>query len=296
MKHIQTLVVLVLSIFCAKLTEAQETKFTLGGYTQVEYGTDNPAINENSLHLGDIQTTIRPILIWEKGDFKFYFESDFSGVAIDNSNWLKEAWVGYKPNDSLSMRAGRIPRTTIILTPPPASLPLVRYPRVPENIYGWGAQITKKWSNFTLMWDVTTDSDVSFQNQGAFDGIESSLRLQYNLTKNWFIAGSVAYDFDNSDTFGAVNLGYTSDKWNLNAVAYAKDNVQGGFVMATYRVCKPFEVHGGIDVQNKNGSNQVLGTRFFFGERSNTDLTVDYIHSDFKEDEHTLAVRLRYRF
>lgn len=204
--------------------------------------------------------------------------------------------MGYQFDETLSLRIGRIPRSVIILTPHPKNLPLVRFPRVPENIFGWGAQAVKTWGDWSARWDVTTDTDQSFQNPNSFDGLESSLRLQYDFADGWFLAGSLAHDLNDYQTFYALNLGYASEKWGLNAVTYTKESTRGGFVMVTYRLSELVELHGGVDAQYKSGSNQVLGARFFLGDDGKTDLTIDYIHSNFKADEHAVGIRLRRRF
>ncbi len=280
-------------LFCKAAPGNNKFKFDIDGFVSLDYGSDQSMIARNHIHLDELRMTFRPIMSLESGKFRFQVEADFAAADVEDANWLKEAWVKYHVSDSLSFRTGRIPTTTIMLTPPPRFLQTARQFRVPFGIFGGGAQMHKKWDKFTFAWDVTTDTDLSFQSH--FEGFETSLRLKYQIDECWWIAGNFAYDFTDDHGLGALSVGYQKDKLGLSLVGYTTEEIHGAYCLAAYRIAKPFEIHAGLDWQSEKGLIKTAGIRWLLSEK--TDLALDWIFDESKSDEDDiLAARLRHRF
>jgi hypothetical protein len=297
----QKILALLVSISCTTSVVAQE-KFTLDGFVSAEYGTDITP-NPDALHFGEVCTTMRPIIKIEKGSWFFTFEPSLSLIHVEDSNWLLQAMLGYKVSDDLTIQFGRIMTSSIYLTPAGRFNPLVRCPRVPIGVYGYGVQIVKTWGDFKLITDFTADTGVSFQNPGSDQGFETSSRLSYAFNENWSLAGDVIYDFTTERLAGGFDAEYKNGPFDVRLVGYAKSDQDAGetfgsYVIATYRINELLEVHAGLDIQSEKGSSQTIGGRVFFFDDKKTDLAVDYIHGsdEFGFKESTVALRLRKRF
>ncbi|MEI6553378.1 MAG: hypothetical protein WCO09_02320 [bacterium] len=187
------LLALFASIFCVTTTVAQEVKLTLGGFASFDYGTDQPVFSPDRLHYREISTTCRPIVTMNYGQWVSTFEANFSDVVIEDCNWLRQAWVGYRFPDNLTISAGRIVTTNVYLVPTGADNPIARCPRYPIGFYAWGAQLKKRWDNFTLIADVTGDSTTPFQNKASWQGVESSVRMTYAFNPTWNLSFSTSH-------------------------------------------------------------------------------------------------------
>ncbi len=258
--------------------------FTLDGHTEAYAGTDNPYINEDGLHCGDFSTMVRPMLKFDSKTWIAVFEPNISIIGIDNSNWLLQAAAGYKITGDTSVLVGRIMTPEIFLTTPARFNPLVRSPRFPSGVYGWGVQVKKESEKWSLMWGATTDTTISFQDEDSFDGLETSMRLSYIIDEKWSLAGNYSYDFANFDSFAGIDIGFKNGPFTLRVVGYDKWNspkdVVGAYTTAAYLLTPLVELHAGLDIQDGNGWSQTVGTRVFLTDDKKLDFRLDYIYAD----------------
>ena len=284
-------------------------KLTLDGHMEVFAGTDNPYINDNSIHFGDLATMIRPMLKVDSKTWIAVFEPNISIIGIDNSNWLLQAAVGYKITSDLSVLVGRIMTPDIFRTPPARFNPLVRCPRFPYGVYGWGVQVKMEEEKWSFICDLTSDTNISFQDENSLDGLETSLGLSYAFDENWSLAGSYSYDFANFDSFAGIDFGYKEGPFTLRVVGYDNWNgpkdVVGAYTIATYLLTPHLEVHAGLDIQDGNGWSQTIGTRIFLTkDDKKADFRLDYIHKNRFDSQskgsspnaHDVVAAMRKRF
>ena len=310
MKAISKLALVILALTSATansqttLYDKDGTKLVLDGHMEMMFGTDNPVINPDSIHFGSVGTMIRPIFRLNSDPLFAVLEPNISNIGVNNSNWLLQAAVGYKFTPDFSILAGRIMTSNIMLTPPARFNPLVRCPRFPMGVYGYGIQISDKLSEqLSLLWDFTTNTASSFQDQDRFDGLETSLRLAYNFNKEWSLAGNASYDFRYNDSFFGLDAEYKKGPLDIRLVGYDKErkngsDILGAYLIGSYLLTSWLEADCGLDVQQQRGISETIGLRIFFTEDKKTDLRLDYIHSSesFGPYENSLVLGLRKRF
>ncbi len=294
MKKMSAMLVALLGM--VSIVVASDFEVKLDGHVSADFATDQDSFPNNSLHAGNVGFDLWPILTIKKDEFSFVLGANLTDIAIEDCNWLKNAFVQFSPTDNWDFKLGRISTTGIMLTQPLRFLETVRYQHCPIGIYSYGLQVVNHSGKWTTMWDVTTNTDTSFQVSDAFDGLETGVRIEYKWNDNWTTAGNIVYGINDEDVFAAADVNYTQGAFGLHVVGYANDeNTYGLYSLAKYQVCKPFEVHVGFDWEDSGKFSEIIGVRLFANE--NTDLTLDYIHSSFpSEDDNTFAARWRYSF
>ena len=251
--------------------------------------------------------------IYERGSLKIGSEINFAEFDEENSNWLRELWVGVKLTDKLEVRAGRVFIASGFATPPMFILETVQYPEAAFfSCYGWGVQlnyISKQWE---ARLDVTDGSGSSFPDGESERALICSGHLQRN-----FDAGSLGSTFQWSEDFWRLGLDAEAQPVKsltlrglvcYESVADEKTSDRiGMYLLAAYRPAKVrwFELHAQADyvsrlakewveyqrIKADDGSISIkrvemesdgtsdtvltLGTRFFCGKDDCLSLTVD---------------------
>lgn len=251
--------------------------------------------------------------VYERGWLKLGAEIDAAQFDEEQSNWLREVWLGTKITDQLELRLGRVFLASGYATPPAFLLETVKYPQAAfYSCYGWGLQLnyaSKKWE---ARLDLTDGSGSSFPKGDQERTLTCSGRLQRK-----FDAGSLAATFQYSQDWWRWSLGAEASlaqSLTLRGLVsyehssdYCTSNRFGMYLLAAYRPEKAdwFEFHAQADyvqrlakewveyqhVKNDDGTISVkrvemesdgssdttitLGTRFFAGKDDCLSLTVD---------------------
>ncbi len=165
-------------------------------------------------------------------------------------NWLKQSWIGWRPTESLTLRAGRLTLTPIALTPPPFKLESVNYPRLPYRVFGYGLQAEAKHGDWKLAADVSGTSGLLFDDAGQFDSIETTVRVERNFGRTLTLGGQ----FQTADHI--LNLGldwnYRPTDWltakGAGYVSYVGEaKTTGGYAFLGLKPCPALEFYGQFD-------------------------------------------------
>ncbi len=180
------------------------------------------------------------------------FQEDTDG------NWLMIADAWCEVGDQTKLHVGRIFAAGGYTTPIAALNETVSYPTCdPTGAFIWGMQVEKLWGDeddgVLLLADIGgLSSATAFDDPRNWEGLEASFRLQKNLGKgNWF-AGTAQWSKDylrlalDSQFHLAENLYLRSALyWAQNSGH--ESNLIGGYVMAVWEPINRFEIHGMID-------------------------------------------------
>jgi hypothetical protein len=165
-------------------------------------------------------------------------------------NWLKQSWVGWKPTESLTLRAGRLTLTPIALTPPPFKLETVNYPRLPFRVFAYGLQAEAKHGDWKIAADVSGTSGLLFDSDGQFDSLETTVRVERNLGRRLTLGGQ----FQAGDHVRNVGL-----DWNLRPTDWlttkgagyvssvGETETIGGYAFLGIKPCPALEFYGQFD-------------------------------------------------
>ncbi len=293
MKNIKKIVVAIFIAFTSITSAA--VKVTLDGHLNATY-LSNSFPHQDSLHTNDVGYTIWPILTVKSGDLSVILAADFATVGIEDSNWVKNAFVRYDLTENWQFNVGRIPTTSIMTTMSARTLETVSFQDWGSTgVFAYGAQMVYKKDRWTTMFDIVADSDRSFQVSDNFDGIEFGLRTQYKIDDHWTVAGNLLLDYGDNDIFTAVDVAYSNGPFGWHFVGFSDLNeFVGCYTLATYKILPSLELHGGFDIRDGQNPNTVIGTRYIFDEK--IDFTVDYQNRPNDGEENVLGVRLRRRF
>jgi hypothetical protein len=277
--------------------EQDEWKFTLGGHTSIKFGSDEPfSGTDPGPYVDSFGMVFRPIFSASLGPWTFAAEGDLAQSLVNDAQWVKALNAKYQIDDVWSIRAGYLCTASIYFTQPQRLVQTVRYQRMPIGVRGLGAQVQWKDGNTQVLWDVTSNTSLGFHHDTSLDGIETSARVQQQITDDLFVGGNVSYGFDDEYLFLGADIGYKKGPWDLHLVGYGTNDLFGFWTYTGYRINDLVEIHAGLDYQENGGFDQVIGTRFFFGKDDKIDFTADYIHNAEDGDEHIATFRLRWRW
>ena len=280
----------------------------ISGYTHVYYLPDS-ATCPKADRIGlpddgsDSQWGLCRIRLNVKSSTPLGFFSEIEAVDLDHSkeNWLREAKISYKVNDDWSLYAGRIFIASGWVTPSPANIETVRYPRMPFTCYAYAVQAQGNLGGgMSIASDISGKSGVSFDSDENFDQVESSTRLKKEITKNLFLAGMVQMSRD----FGGFVLDseYHIDKLCLRGAGYTKyeltneaKDTKGFYTFTSYQVLTGVEIHTQYDHQNGGNDIWTVGTRLW-APKDQISLTVDYEYVPHQNDDSRVVARAEVRF
>ncbi|MFA6254249.1 MAG: hypothetical protein WC640_03315 [Candidatus Paceibacterota bacterium] len=175
-----------------------------------------------------------------------------------DGNWLMIADAWYEVGDQLKLHAGRMSAAGGYTTPIAAINETVGYPTSdPTGSFIWGVQVEKLWgdkeSGTLLLADIGgLSSATAFDDPQNWEGLEASLRLQKNLGKgNWF-AGTAQWSEDYLRLALDSQFHLAENFYLRGALYWAQNsghesNLVGGYVMAVWEPINRFEIHGMID-------------------------------------------------
>jgi hypothetical protein len=203
-----------------------------------------------------------------------YVESN----ARSKGNELEQLYL-YTDILSGTVKAGRLFVAAPWGTPAPHYTPVARYPRaaLSYNFYGYGVQynrqLTEDWS---LMYDITGKTGVTYDSDEVFDQAETSFRLKRKIS-----SGYVAYggQFSEDSVRLSVDSEMTVDRlYGFLGVYYAddthRDNKVSAFSYVTYEVASWLKPHVQWD-KRPDGEN--VGTvGIMFGSFEHVSLYTDY--------------------
>ncbi|HRY31204.1 MAG TPA: hypothetical protein P5328_02340 [Candidatus Paceibacterota bacterium] len=229
---------------------------------------------------------------------------EFELVDIDDSgaNWLRRAELTYKVNDAWLVRAGRLFMASSYATPSAASVETVRSPRMSSPLYAYGVQAAGDLgSGVSILSDITGNSGVSFDSDDNWNRVESSTRIQKQISEDLFVAGTahLSEDFGRAVLDGGWRLGSVC----LRVAGYTKyesvdgraENKRGFYQYVGYEILPGLEVHGQYDHQVGDDDIWTIGSRIW-APKVPVELTVDYEFVPDADGDNRVVARLEGRF
>lgn len=285
-----------------------DLRLQIGGYTQVFSLPDSTTCpRPNKVGIPDDGSDFQWGLCRVRFDLKsstpwgFFAEIEAVDLDANEKNWLREAKVSYKVSDDWTLYAGRLFLTSGWVTPSPANIETVSYPRIPFNCYAYGLQLKGDLGDgWSLVMDVTGKSGVAFDSDANWDGLESSTRLQKVVNKNLTLAGTVQAGADSGGVM--FDAQYHLEKFYLKGATYtrrawgneAKD-ISGFYAYAGYEVLKCLELHTQFDRQTDRDNIWTTGVRLWMPNKM-FELTVDYERVIEQSDDNRIIARGEFRF
>ncbi len=228
------------------------------------------------------------------------YEIEAVDLSDADRNWLRQAYLNYKLNKDWSLSAGRIFLAAGYITPSPANIETVLYPRTPFNCYAYGVQTKGNFKDgFSLIADISGRSGLAFNDGDNFDGLEGSIRLSEKVATNLTLG--ITFQMSDEAATGAIDSEYQLGKLLLRGAVYSKcmkvcgDEVKGFYGYTGYEVFRRVEVHAQIDRQINADNIWTVGSRVW-APRDQVSLTVDYEMVENQHNDNRVIVRIEVRF
>ena len=251
--------------------------------------------------------------IYEHGSLELGSEINFAEIGDEDSNWLREVWVGYKFSDRLEIRAGRVFLASGYATPPQFLLNTTEYPAAAfYYCYGWGAQLNYLSKDWEARFDLTDGSGSSFPEREDSRFLIGSGHVQRNFEHGYFgatcqwseslwrlgldakvspaksltLRGLVCYE-SNKDEKTSDRVGmYLLAAYRPDKADWFEFHAQADFVKHIAKCWEEYQTSKADDgtisvkrvgMESDGSSNSVItiGTRFFLGKDDCLSLTVD---------------------
>lgn len=231
------------------------------------------------------------------GEFNLAYD-DQEGIE---DNWLRVLRLSYRLSDNWKLNLGRLPLSTIYITPPPYLIETVNYPKKPVNIYGWAVQLAGKFGDWSIKTDISGRSGVAFDQRENLDQAEWSGRLTRNFGTRFMLGVTSQLSERNQ----MVSLDYwwkPVDKLAIRGAwfrAIGEDlDWVGAYSFAAYRLKPWLEFHTQIEGRTVGHNREVISTNGIrlIGGKGQGCLTIDYESVLDGEQDNRLLARVRVRF
>jgi hypothetical protein len=276
-----------------------------------ERPTENKGEREDTQDLRHMR--LRTIASMKPTHLSVFTELELAHFDRPHQDWFKQYYVSWKPDDTVTLSAGRLAVAPLWMTPPPFLLETVNYQRLPYSFIGYGIDADVRRGKWRLITDITGTTGLKFDDEGQFSRAEVHGRLEYkqNNMMTYAMSGQASRDFVRGSLDFCTHTTWTETKGALyyaeNSVAGNTTETVGGYVYAGVRPIPKFkqvELHAQADYQWTRDQTPTApwiltgGARMLLKEGKYS-FTADYQHVPgvaSGKDTGTLLLRAQVRF